>query len=47
MKKEYKTPAMKVIEISPVVLLSTSDEQNLRMFDIEDMEELDEEISQW
>ena len=47
MKKEYKTPATKVKEILPVVLLTTSDEQELRMFDEEDMEDLEEGISQW
>ena len=44
---EYKIPATKVKEILPVVLLTTSDEQELRMFDEEDMEDLEEGISQW
>lgn len=47
MKIEYKAPCMKVIVILPTVFLSTSDEQNLRKFDDEDMEELGEDYSQW
>lgn len=43
-KKTYKTPCMKVVNISPAALLSAS---SLRMFGSEETDGLSEEYSQW
>ena len=47
-KKTYKTPCMKVRRIACTHMLCTSyEENNLRMFKGEQIDNLDEEYSQW